>query len=215
MSKGFRSAVASTAPPLRASRLRALGFLCLALAVLTASARTQRLPEVSTRKWDFSVWAAGATGEENTDSLSEAQVLTAGVFVGLATHEIGKGWLHGRFEYGADFIPLFVQFAPQRIAGIAFDPIILRWNLSLHRGRVSPFVELGGGAVHTHVNFPVGDSSTFNFIARGGGGILIATRQGQALELACRWWHISNADLGTQNPEFNGIQVSLGWHWYK
>jgi lipid A 3-O-deacylase PagL len=85
----------------------------------------------------------------------------------------------------------------------------------MRRGLVSPFGELGGGGVYTPVNFPVGNSSTFNFIARGGGGILIATRHGQALELACRWWHISNANLGTQNPEFNGIQVSLGGHWFK
>jgi lipid A 3-O-deacylase len=135
--------------------------------------------------------------------------------VGRATEEIGRGWLRGRFEYGVDFIPIFVQFTPERIFGTAFDPIILRWNSTRHRGPVSPFVELAGGGVHTGVNFPAGDSSTFNFIARGGGGVLIAIRQNQALELACRWWHISNANLGSRNPEFNGVQVSLGWHWFK
>ncbi len=200
---------------LRASRFKALGFLLVAPAVLTAPAPAQGVPENSLRQWDLSVWAGGATGEEEPDSLSEAQILVAGVFLGRATREIGKGWVRGRFEYGADFLPLFVQFTPQRIYGTAFDPIILRWNLSMRRGRVSPFGELGGGGVYTPVNFPAGNSSTFNFIARAGGGVLIATRHGQALELACRWWHISNANLGTQNPEFNGIQVSLGWHWFK
>jgi hypothetical protein len=187
----------------------------LAPALVAASAQAQGLPESSTPKWDFSVWAAGATGEENTNSFSEAQILAAGVFAGRATREIGKDWWRGRFEYAADFIPLFVQFTPQRISGTAFDPIILRWISGLQRGRVRPFAELGGGALYTGVNFPAGDSSTFNFIARGGGGILVSTRHGQALELACRWWHISNANLGTENPEFNGIQVSLGWHWFK
>lgn len=113
----------------------------------------------------------GATGEEEPDSLSQAQILVAGVFLGRVTREIGKGWVRGRFEYGADFLPLFVQFTPQRVYGTAFDPIILRWNLSMRRGRVSPFGELGGGGVYTPVNFPAGNSSTFNFIARGGGGI--------------------------------------------
>jgi len=213
--KASRFLVMSFASIWRASSLKALGLLILAPVVLSASDHSQSFPETSTRNWDFSVWAAGATGEENTNRLSESQILLAGVFVGRATGEIGRGWRRGRFEYGVDFIPLFVQFTPQRISGTAFDPIILRWNSTQHRGHVSPFVELGGGAVHTSANLPAGDSSTFNFIARGGGGVLISTRQNHALELACRWWHISNANLGTQNPEFNGIQVSLGWHWFK
>jgi len=197
------------------SRLEAWGLLMLAPALVAASAQAQSLPEASRPKWDFSVWAAGATGEEDTNSFTKAQILSAGVFAGRATREIGKGWWRGRFEYAVDFIPVFVQFTPQRISGTAFDPIILRWASSLHRGRVAPFAELGGGALHTRLDFPAGDSSTFNFIARGGGGVLISTWHGQALELACRWWHISNANLGAENPEFNGIQVSLGWHWHK
>jgi lipid A 3-O-deacylase len=213
--KGSRFLVTSFASVGRASQLKILGLLILAPAVLSAYGHPQSFPEIFTPSWDFSVWAAAATGEENTNRLAESQVLLAGVFVGRATGEIGKGWRRGRFEYGIDFIPLFVQFTPERISGTAFDPIILRWKSTQNRGRVSPFAELGGGAVHTSVNLPAGDSSTFNFIARGGGGILISTRQNQALELACRWWHISNANLGRRNPEFNGIQVSLGWHWFK
>lgn len=193
--------------------MRSLPALVLCLVVGRGWAQA---PEAQPRNFDFSVWAAGATGEENTNSFAEAQILTAGVFAGIPlTDEIGSGWRRGRAEFGFDFVPLFVQFTPQRVHGIAFDPIILRWNSSLHRGRVRPFIELGGGAVHTNLNFPAGDTSTFNFIARGGGGILMGAGRRQSLELACRWWHISNANLGTRNPEFNGIQVSVGWHWYR
>ena len=173
-------------------------------------------PEPQTRPWDISVWAAGATGEETTNSFSEAQILTAGVFVGnTLTGEMGHGWRRGRLEFGFDLVPLFVQLTPQRIHGEAFEPIILRWNSSLHRGRIAPYIELGGGGLRTPSNFPVGDTSSFNFIARGGGGILIPAKRAQALEIGCRWWHISNANLGTRNPEFNGMQVSVGWHWYR
>jgi hypothetical protein len=172
--------------------------------------------ELQSRTWDISLWAAGATGEENTNSFSEAQIFTAGVFVGkVLTDEIGSGWPRGRLEFGFDVAPLFVQLRPQRIYGESFDPVVLRWNSSLRRGRVAPFIELSGGAVRTPSNFPVGDSSNFNFIARGGGGVLISMRRDQALEIGCRWWHISNANLGNRNPEFNGIQVSVGWHWFK
>jgi hypothetical protein len=199
-------------------KLAALNFglllstvICFLIVPLSAQS-----PELQSRPWDISIWAAGATGEENTNSFSEAQIWTAGVFVGkVLTDEIGGGWRRGRLEFGFDVAPLFVQFRPQRIYGEAFDPVILRWNSSLRRGRVAPFIELGGGAVRTPSNFPVGDTSNFNFIARGGGGVLISTKRAQAFEVGCRWWHISNANLGNRNPEFNGIQVNVGWHWFK
>lgn len=185
--------------------------------VLMANASLQaQAPESGERKWDISVWAAGATGEENVNSFAEAQILTVGVFAGHAiTSEIGSGWRRGELEFGFDVAPVFVQFTPTALHGIAFDPVILRWKSSVSKGRVSPYLELGGGAVRTRGNFPAGDTSNFNFIARGGGGILIAAGRSQALEIGCRWWHISNANLGTRNPEFNGIQVNVGWHWYK
>jgi hypothetical protein len=183
---------------------------------LTGSLFAQSTSEIESRNWDLGVWAAGATGEESQNSFSETQIFTAGAFVGRAlTGEIGSGWRRGRLEYVAEIAPVFVQFAPQGIRGISFTPVIFRWNTALHRGRVAPFIELGGGAVHTGVNFPSGDTSTFNFIARGGGGILVTIKRAQALEISCRWWHISNANLGNQNPEFNGIQVNVGWHWFK
>jgi lipid A 3-O-deacylase len=167
------------------------------------------------RNWDFSVWVAGATGEENTNSFSEAQILSAGVFAGkVLTNEIGRGWRRGRFEYGVDVIPLFRQFRPQSIYGGGFEPVILRWNSSLHADRVAPYIELAGGAVRTNTNLPAGDTSNFNFTARGGGGIQIFTKPHHSVDIGCRWSHISNANLGVRNTEFNGIQVSLGYHWF-
>jgi len=172
--------------------------------------------EISTAPWDVSVFAAIATGEENSDSLSEAQLFTAGLFVGRTlTGPRGWKWFRGRFEYGADLVPLFVQLRPQTTYGIAFDPIVLRWNSSIRWHRASPYLELGGGGFYTGTNFPVGDTSTFNFIARGGSGVYIFTKPTQAVDLGCRWWHISNANLGVRNPEFNGVQITLGWHWLK
>jgi hypothetical protein len=190
-------------------------LVAVVICVVVAPASAQA-PEPDRPAWDISLWAAGATGEESTNSLTESQILSAGVFVGkVLTGELGTGWRRGRLELGFDFAPLFVQFTPQRIHGVEFDPLILRWNSGVRRGRTSPYLELGGGAVRTNQNFPVGDTSSFNFIARGGGGILIATRRVEAFEIGCRWWHISNANLGARNPEFNGIQINVGWHWYR
>jgi len=187
------------------------------LVLLSGRLRAQdRTPAVRYKNWDVSFWVAGATGEENTNSFSEAQILSAAFSLGKSlTGEIGDGWKRGDLEYTFNIIPLFVQFTPQRIYGIGFEPLALRWNSSLHTSRVSPFIELAGGGLHTNTNLPAGDTSDFNFTARGGGGIQIVLTERQALDLACDWWHISNANLGDRNPEFNGIHVRLGYHWFK
>jgi hypothetical protein len=172
--------------------------------------------EAERRNWDFGVWAAGETGEENTNSFAEAQILTAGVFVGKElTDEVGKGWRRGRFEYGISVFPLFRQFRAESIYGGGFEPVILRWNSSLHTSHIAPYIELAGGAVRTNTNFPAGDTSNFNFTARGGGGIQLFTKRRQFVDIGCRWSHISNANLGIRNPEFNGVQVSVGYHWIR
>ena len=178
--------------------------------------KAQERPESHSDNWDLSVWFTTATGEENRNSFTEAQILTAGFFLGrMLTGEIGSGWRRGRFEYGVDLMPLFIQVRPERFYGGGFEPVVLRWNSSRHKKSVSPYIELAGGAVRTNSNFPPGDTSAFNFTARGGGGVQISARNRQSLDIGCRWWHISNANLGVRNPEFNGIQMSIGYHWHK
>ncbi|MGA8735591.1 MAG: acyloxyacyl hydrolase [Terriglobales bacterium] len=190
----------------------ALAFLFL----LSVARPLHAQSEADRRNWDLAVWAAGETGEENTNSFAEAQILTAGVFIGKElTDEIGSGWRRGRLEFGISVIPLFRQFRAETIYGGGFEPVILRWNSSLHTSHLAPYIELAGGAVRTNTNFPTGDTSDFNFTARGGGGIQVFTKRRQFVDIGCRWSHISNANLGTRNPEFNGIQVSVGYHWIR
>jgi hypothetical protein len=117
------------------SRFCRLAVSCLTLGLFLGRPVCGQIegPTPQPRNWDLGVLVAGATGEENTNSFAEAQVLTAAVSVGkVLTGEIGKGWRRGRFEYGMDFIPLFRQFRPHEVHGIGFEPVILRWNSSLH-----------------------------------------------------------------------------------
>ncbi len=190
----------------------------LTLLLLTYPAPAQEFlpPTGQNGNWDISVWIAGATGEEHRNSLTEAQIWTAGAFAGkVITSEIGSGWRRGNLEYGFDLIPVFVQWRPEPLYGGGFDPVVLRWNSGSHIGRVLPYIELAGGAVFTTSNLPPGDTSSLNFMARGGGGIHIFTQRRQSLDVGCRWVHISNANLGVRNPEFNGVEISLGYHWFK
>ncbi len=121
----------------------AIAFLFVLLVVRPSYPQS----ETDRRNWDFAVWAAGATGEENTNSFTEAQILTAGVFVGKElTNEVGSGWRRGRFEYGFSMFPLFRQFRAESIYGGGFEPVILRWNSSLHSSHIAPYIELAGAA---------------------------------------------------------------------
>ena len=196
---------------------QALRLVCLTLLLACVAPAQERRPPVSQNgTWDISIWATGATGEENRNSFTEAQIWTAGVFVGrVITDRIGNGWRGGNLEYGFDLMPLFIQSRPETLYGGGVEPVIFRWNSSLHAGRVVPYIELAGGAVATNSNLPRGDTSNFNFTVRGGGGIHIFTRSRQSLDVGCKYYHVSNANLGLRNPAFNGVQISLGYHWFK
>jgi hypothetical protein len=189
----------------------------LTLFFLICSARAQsQLPPEQRGTWDMGVVVTGATGEETTNSFTQAHIWTAGAFFGkVLTRELGHSWRRGSLEYGFDLLPVFAQTKIQNVHGGAFDPVIFRWNFRHHTARVLPYIELAGGAVVTPVNLPPGNTSSFNFTARGGGGTHIFTRKRESVDVGCRWSHISNANLGVRNTEFNGIQVSLAYHWFK
>jgi hypothetical protein len=170
----------------------------------------------SDRDSDLGIWIGFATGEENTDSFAEAQILSAGPFIGRTINRrAGHGWWKGDLEYGLSVSPLFLQLSPKHLYGIAFEPVILRWNSTHDLGCIIPYIELSGGGVRTNVDLPAGNTSDFNFTVSGGAGFYLRSRSSQAWDLGARWTHISNANLGIQNPEFNGIQIRLAYHWYR
>jgi hypothetical protein len=187
------------------------------VAIIASRSLAQDLPPAERRgTLDLGIWVAGETGEENTNSFSESQIWSAGVFAGwVVTGQHLGGWRRGSLEYAFDLMPVFETYGNQRVHGGGFDPVILRWNSGLHTSRLSPYIDLSGGAVITSSNLPPGNTSSFNFMAKGGGGLYWRTRSLQAFDVGLRWSHISNANLGVINTEFNGIQLSLAYHWYK
>jgi Lipid A 3-O-deacylase (PagL) len=204
--------------------MRTIGqFSCLAqlatlilLLLFPAAPAIGQLPPEGDRAWDISVWTAAATGEETQNSFAQSQIWTGGLYLGkVISDEVGTGWRRFALQYGFDLVPLFVQSGNAKILGGGFDPVILRFNSSYQIGRVRPYIELAGGAVLTTSNLPPGNTSSFNFTVRGGGGVYIRFKKRQAWDLGCRYFHISNANLANRNPEFNGVQVSLGYHWFK
>jgi Lipid A 3-O-deacylase (PagL) len=193
-----------------------LASLIVFLLTPTASAIGQVRPAAHEGPWDVSIWVASATGEETQNSFRQSQIWTGGLYLGkVITSEVGRGWRRFELEYGFDFVPLFVQSGNARIVGGGFDPVILRFNSGHQLGRIRPYIELAGGAVLTTSNLPPGNTSAFNFTVRGGGGVYLTSKKRRSWDLGCRYFHISNANLANRNPEFNGIQISVGYHWLK
>jgi hypothetical protein len=90
----------------------------------------------------------------------------------------------------------------------------VKWNF-VPRGHYRTYVEFNGGGMFTQKNVPGGDTSSFNFTVGVGPGVMIALPHHQALSLALRYWHLSNANLGNENPAYNTLQIQGGYHWLK
>lgn len=193
-----------------------LSSLLLATVFLAHGIANCQERSVANWKTDYSIWFTTATGEENTNSLSEAQIFKGGFSLGRSIkHVPGAGWRTGDLEYSFSVASLFLQLGPQGRHGVGFEPVILRWNSHVGLGRATPYIELAGGGLRTNGNFPAGNTSNFNFTVRGGGGVYLRTKGREALDLGLGWSHISNANLGTQNPEFNGIELRIAYHWLR
>src|SRR6266851_98840 len=70
----------------------------------------------------------------------------------------GHSTAGGTFEYAVDAVPAFVVFQrTNNTYGVGINPVNLKWNFET-RGRVVPYLELGGGTLFTTQNVPPGTS---------------------------------------------------------
>jgi lipid A 3-O-deacylase len=204
----------------RVSRIRDcrinLGALALLALISVAPLRAQSLPGEPLQKgtWEFGIFAGGGTGLVGAPN---TQFVISGVHVGrIMSKERLHGWMRGNFELAGDFMPLFEVIQRTRPTyGGNFTPIIARWNFTPHR-RFMPYMELSGGALATRDNVPPGNTSAFNFVAGGSIGTLLFVGSKKALVFESRWLHISNANLGTENPQLvSNFMFTVGFNWFK
>lgn len=203
----------------RFARLRAA--LCVAgsafLVLMCASGtKAQESAQAGRGPWDISVWTAGATGAALGNSFTNEQVWNGGVFFGRTIkRDVWSGWRRCDVEYGLNLVPLFTYAGPETIHGGGFEPFVLRFISTHTVGDSVLYLEFGGGALFTTSNLPPGDTSGFNFTARAGGGVYLGSKNRKPWEIGVHWYHISNAELAPFNPQFNSLQLSIGYHWYK
>ena len=93
--------------------------------------------------------------------------------------------------------------------GVGGSPIGAQVNF-VHFRRVEPFLTSGGGFLYfNHRMF--GTTQQFNFTAQLGAGVQLFTQSRRAaIDLGYKYHHISNANLGNQNPGLDSHMVFVG-----
>lgn len=93
--------------------------------------------------------------------------------------------------------------------GVGGSPIGAQVNF-VHYRRVEPFLTSGGGFLYfNHRMF--GTTQQFNFTAQLGAGVqLFTSNRRAAFDLGYKYHHISNANLGNQNPGLDSHMLFVG-----
>lgn len=180
-------------------------FIFVILLAASALCLAQAGPEKGSH--EIEIWAGG--GHSVAGGRGNIGTFNAGLRYGwVLTDSHLPGFLRGRFEYAVDAVPVFLAFQPTNTAfGMGFDPLVLKWNFQRH-GRISPYLELTGGALFTTHDVPPG-TNTVNFMDQAALGMhILGAKHNVSLEL--RYMHISNAGLATPNPGVNTVQVRMG-----
>jgi Lipid A 3-O-deacylase (PagL) len=164
---------------------------------------------------DAEVWIGGVAAQHDGTTSFNTEVWMGGIRLGrILTAAHGPGWLRGTLQWGIDAIPLFVVSNLQTAYGAEIDPIAFRWNFN-HGSRSSPYFEMAGGLVITNSNIPPGHTSNLNVVPKIGFGWQIFRQAQRSIDVGVHAWHLSNAWTAPRNPSVNGIQLTIGYHWFK
>jgi hypothetical protein len=163
---------------------------------------------------DKEIWTGVVVAQHDGSTTFNSEFWMAGVRFGrILTAPHGPGWLRGTLQWNFDVIPVFVAMNLQTAYGAEFDPIVGRWNFS-HSGRTTPYFEMAGGVVWTTEKIPPGYTSRFNIVPKFGFGWQFFNRAERAMDVGMNAWHLSNAWTASRNPSSNGIQLTIGYHWF-
>ena len=190
-------------------------FILIFWSAPNASAQSATTPEIADRRpergTEIEVWTGGGVDAVGAKGVTHGNgVWNAGLRYGwILTGAHGPGFLHGRFEYAVDAVPVFMVFQPGgRAYGFGFDPWIMKWNFETHR-RISPYLEFGGGGLISTREIPLGENH-FNFTPTGAFGFNIL-RGKYHWSVDFRYLHISDAKITAFNPGTDTFGLRIGW----
>jgi hypothetical protein len=161
------------------------------------------------------VWIGAVAAQHDRTTAFNTNIWMGGARFGrILTSAHGPGWLRGTLQWDIDVIPLFIVSNLQKAYGAEFDPIVGRWNFN-RRGQSVPYFEIAGGLVFTNTHVPPGPTSNFNVVPKIGFGWQIFRDGQRSIDVGLNVWHLSNAWTAPRNPSANGIQLTLGYHWFR
>jgi len=184
-------------------------LLLLALSLYAPAAWSQAGPVEG--EHEVQIWTGGGHGTNG--SQASDGVWNVGLRYGLIlTGPHGPSFLRGRLEYAVEAVPAFVVFQKRNTAyGVGVNPFAFKWAFAT-RGKVVPYLEIGGGTLFTNTQVPAG-TSRINFTSGGAVGLhFLGSKRNVSAEV--RYMHISNAGLATPNPGINTVQLRLGFGWF-
>jgi hypothetical protein len=189
-------------------------MLTTLLCGITAAQQSQ-VPVLFKGTEDAAIWFGLVPAQHDGSTSFNTDFWMGGVRFGrVLTAAHGPGWLRGSLQWNINAVPLFIISNLQRTYGAEIDPLVWRWNFK-PRGTTAPYFEMAAGIAATHSKVPVGDTSQFNIVPKIGFGWQIFRRAQNSIDLGIYAWHLSNAWTAPRNPSANGIQLTIGYHWYK
>jgi Lipid A 3-O-deacylase (PagL) len=209
--------------------LKTLGgaFFCLfvGLSILVSAQDLDNAPSsvLARPGWNYGVQISGGSTVVQasaplfvTSDRAISNLAVAFHFGRVLTHEHGRGWIRGTFEWGANSIPFETFWVLGSHYAGGFEVFGPRWNFTNNRRRAVPFVGLSGGMLFSSNSFPPGDTSRTNFTgAIDAGAHLFLSRHPHSFDVTSRVQHVSNAYLGRSNPGVPlSLQLTVGYSWY-
>lgn len=204
------------------------GKVFLLVIVLAASATASRAQNVETGKNEFSVWGgvspASSTVIRGTGRTPDVRFVIASV-------RYARRFNNGdriNLKYTADFTPLAILAYPDTRTvqtsanvfqtttvrrasyGYGISPLGLQINFRPHK-KIQPFVEGTGGLLYFSNQIPNNLGTHFNFTANVGAGAEFRLKEGRAVTIGYKYFHISNGNRGIQNPGIDNNLIYVGY----
>ena len=162
-----------------------------AVAHAQAAAGVTSFARDTAKPLEYGVIVQGGTGV--TDNRGDFKFIMAGIHAGkVLTGNVGPGFLHGNFEYAAEFFPFWQSYTPKfqrancipsptnpgsiicsplftvggTFTGMTLTPAIFRWNFA-GKGRFTPWAQAAGGVLWTNHKYPAFGGLPLNIVNDG------------------------------------------------
>jgi len=187
-----------------------LCLLTCVLFVIVLAATHVRAQDVNTNNNEFGVWISGqfANGHAFGSTTNTRMYQFEGRYARLmyANRTVA-------LRYVATVVPISSVGVPggngQRVYAYASggSPIAIQLNWLRSRG-LQPFLTSGGGFLY--FNRHLFNTTQLNFTAQAAVGLQVFTSKHHSIDFGYRYHHISNANLGNENPGMDSHVLFLG-----